>query len=89
MGEAKERLLQVKQSAKVVIPPVPQFVSDYRERQPAVVPPVPSCPPPPLDKSRESLELEAELECPICFDLSRPPIYQVRDTFIFIYPYLI
>ena len=28
----------------------------------------------------ERSEVEAELECPVCFEISRPPIYQVRNT---------
>merc|ERR1711915_710521 len=35
-----------------------------------------------LSKSSCSLNIESEIECPICFDLSRPPIYQCPEGHI-------
>merc|ERR1719317_1253897 len=33
-------------------------------------------------KSKELAEVEAELECPVCMDVSRPPIYQCEEGHI-------
>merc|ERR1719234_1454903 len=70
--EAREKLLQ--------------FVSDYREKQhnrPSGDSPPPYSPPPPPPPDKEDgVDIEAELECPICLELSRPPIYQCPEGHI-------
>jgi len=35
-----------------------------------------------LSKSTHSINIESELECPICFEMSRPPIYQCPEGHI-------
>merc|ERR1711962_301970 len=69
LKEAREKLLQ--------------FVSDFRERGNSRL--SPDSPPhydPPPPPTQESLDLKSELECPICFDISRPPIYQCPEGHI-------
>jgi len=70
--EAREKLLQ--------------FVSDYREkrhnRPSGDSPPPYSPPPPPPHDKEDGVDIEAELECPICLELSRPPIYQCPEGHI-------